>query len=150
MGVIGAEILSPQKRFYHLSQVEYKGQAFLNLSRLDEQIAFAFGYDLNQNKPGFWVSQSDFHLKKIRMPNGTTILADNYDVYTKNLHLPKQRSLEWGPNKTPIQILSVSRIIHGPNTKKLLSTSNIEGLSPIQFGEKEIYKAIQSFYQRFR
>jgi len=154
MKAIDSKILENQKRFYHLSQVEYKSQDFIRLARLDDSVTYAFSQSsepkTSNDQPGFWVSQNDFHLLGLQLPSGVKISLKDYDKYTRNLHLAKLRTIEWQDNKVPVQILSVNNIIVGKETKKLLDVKSTDGLKPLQFSESKLARVIADFYQRFR
>lgn len=152
--ILGKEILSPQRRFYNLSQIEYKGQDFIRLSRQDGKIAYAFGEVSESNTPplpaGLWIHQDDFQVIKIRFPSQVSVVASEYDVYSNKLQLPKERMIEWGQNKTPIRLIRVSSVRLKGDSKLKTSLNKVSGLSQITFGQSSLTSAVEEFYKRFR
>lgn len=152
--ILGQNILAPQKRFYHLSQVEYKGQSFLRLTKNSGSVAYTFSEppakDETSLKAALWVEQDEFDIKKIRFPHQVDIVAEKYEAFSKGLYLPKERIISWEQNQTPIQLLKVSTVSLSKSDKSLLNLKSSDGLKPNQFANSPLHNQVKEFYSRFR
>ena len=120
----------------------------VRLARIGGTVSYAYGKPSPiEGSPfaGLWIEQDMFVIRKIRLPSGAEVSADNYSAFSKGLNFPLNRTVRWENNAIQIQTLSVSntsvKSINSP-----LETSQLIEL-PSDLPEKLI---IDEFYLRFR
>lgn len=149
--VIPSDLLKDRAPFLKGPQT-YTPPHHLRLSRAGGVVNYAIGDPTpNGSKalPGLWIEQDQFHVRKIRFPDRSTVLADQFQRFDQNLWLPKVRSLSWNNSTAQIQVMEVHSV--GKNTPEqnlMLQAKNLNGrASPLKLTDTA---GIQDFYSRFR
>ncbi len=148
-------VAEKQRVFYQSSNIDYKGQEFVYLTRVNGVITYGIGYPTpvgsETQNPGIWIEQDQFLIRKIRFPSQTEVSADEYADYTRNLKFPRLRKIKWSQGLTPIRLLNVNA--------KNFDANELQDFNPNQFakkakqarfGQSSLASSIEEFYTRFR
>ncbi len=149
---------------YRDSKVTRSGKEFVypaeplnRLTRIAGSIAYTFGQPAeseNDMHPMAWIEQDVFHLRKLRFPSGTTMTADRYGSYARDLAFPKMRQIVWGDRgNTKAVTIQVSKVSGLPTVKndKRFQAAGLEFNSQIAgLTDPEMQKLVEEFYGRFR
>lgn len=121
---------------------------FVRLSRIGGTISYAFGTpsaaEKKDQRPGLWIEQDLFLLRKIRTNSGAEMTAEKYSVYPKGLNYPRKKTISWDSNSVQIQTLSVSSR-NSTSTTTNLESSAMQGLEGLP-----VKSTVIDFYNRFR
>ncbi len=130
---------------------KYDAEKWVRLSRTGGVVSYAMGTpaEPDTNTPGLWVEQDQFVVRKLRLPSQVEMTAENYNVFSKNLHYPRNRTVRWGNHTANIRLISASPR-PGINASLFQPTSldinqKVDGLNELPAKE-----AILEFYSRFR
>lgn len=135
-----------------VADIKHTTEPFLRYSRSGGVVNYAFGEatapDAETSKPGVWIEQDAFVIRKIRFPSGHSVTATDYQSYAKGLLFPKKREVEWQDKKASIQVLSVE-------TRKpaasLFKTSSLEITNDFNaLNQQPVTSLVADFYTRFR
>lgn len=126
----------------------YPQEPNVRLGRVDGVITYAFGIPVvgDENKPGVWIEQDSFLLKKLRFPSNAEMVASQHTVYDSSLKFPKERKITWNGRLATVRVLSV-KSIPAPQAQKLLASTT---LSANDAREANLPDAAKEFYSRFR
>lgn len=135
----------------------YPPEPLVRLARVGGVVTYGLGEPSGSEgelKPGLWVEQDVFHLRKIRTPSGVTVAADQYITYARDLALPRERRVTWGdranPSSATIQIAKVTGLTMAKGDKRV-QPSSLEFSSQISgISDPELLKQVEEFYLRFR
>lgn len=130
-----------------LKEADYQAESFIHLSRVGGVVAYAIGptSDSTEAKPGFWIEQDQFLIRKFRLPSMIEVSADRYSPYARGLSFPGTRNVKWDNNQVTIQTLSVKGVGKDSFTnfgKNVSSKSNL--------GQIPAAAMIEDFYKRLR
>lgn len=125
----------------------------LRLARSMDVVNYAFGEPTPESseelKPGLWIEQDQFLVRKLRLGSRAEVTAENYAPYAKALQFPKLRVVTWKGHSIQIKTLSiVARSNVAPHlfqASSLDQSTSIDGLQNL-----ELKKTIEEFYTRFR
>lgn len=135
-----------------VADIKHSSEPFLRYSRHGGVVNYAFGEatapDADSLKPGLWIEQDAFVIRKIRFPSGHSLSASDYQSHAKGLWFPKKRELEWQEKKASLQVLSVE-------TRKpaagLFKTSSLEITNDYNaLNQQPLTALVADFYTRFR
>lgn len=122
--------------------------SFVRLSRTGGVVNYAFGAPTPANdstlKPGLWIEQDQFIVRKIRFPSQLTVTADQYQRFDNGFMFPKSRSYTWGSQSAQAQVLDVRAVKAGA---ELFSPSKLTTTWTMKIPDQE---PIREFYLRYR
>lgn len=95
-------------------------------------------------KPGVWIEQDAFLVRRVRFESGSEISADGFVAYPRGLMFPRSRSIRWEGQEVSIQVLSVSAI---SKVSSFTLTESRGTELPNALPEREL---VEAFYSRFR
>lgn len=135
------------------SDFKNEAEKWSRLSRTGGVVNYAFGVptpaDQSSSDPGIWIEQDQFVVRKIRLPSQVEMTADNYNLFARNLHYPKSRTVRWGDHAVTIRLISASTRPATVNNLlqpgSLDMSQKVDGLAHLQAKD-----AILEFYSRFR
>ncbi len=152
-GITTSEILSPQRRFGQLKDVDYKPQSFLRLARTNGTIAYAFGQTVtgdSSNVPSLWIEQDTFRVRRLRFKSGNEVMADDYEGYSNGLEFPRTRIINTNGTKVTIRTLSINAIKNSKSFKEMLNTRAKQDTQGNTFIKTALGENIKKFYQDLR
>jgi len=122
--------------------------SYARLARSGGVVNYAFGHPTPPNesvlKPGLWIEQDQFVVRKIRFPSQLTVTADQYQRFDNGFMFPKARSYTWGTQSAQAQVLDV-RALKIP--ADLFSPSKLSTTWTMKIPDQE---PIREFYLRYR
>lgn len=149
MGIIPKNYSPPKA-----SKNEYTPEPFVRLSRTLGVINYAFGEissDPQNRKPGLWIEQDLFHVRKLRLPDGTEVIANKYQRHSHGFWVPYNRQVRWGEQRANANITSVKYYPNGSAIKKDLWESSINPKAhPNLIANFSDDETVMGFYKRFR
>lgn len=130
-------------------------QDFLRLSRVGGVIAYGIGQAPPQGdssaRPGLWIEQDVFNVRKIRLPSQAVISADEYSIFANRFSLATKQTVRWEDKLAQIRVISVKSL---PNTKEVLrlfEASSLDfGKDPTVANKSSDISPVDNFYSRFR
>lgn len=126
----------------------YAAPSYMRLSRSGGAVNYAIGTPTAPNettaKPGLWIEQDQFNVRKVRFPSQLTVTADQYQRYDGGLMFPKSRSYTWGSQSAQAQVQDV-RAVKPSNDTFVPSKMNTSMTLKIPDQEP-----IREFYLRYR
>lgn len=127
------------------AEYKYGSQDFVRLARSGGVTNYAISNNTtDETLPGLWIEQDQFVVRKVRLPNLSTVTAGDYLKYTESLMWPKVRTYTWGAYTVKVHTVSVKAL--GQNkSADLFKTSQLE--VPLKLSEAEV---IREFYKKFR
>ncbi|MCB0348985.1 MAG: hypothetical protein KDD37_09110 [Bdellovibrionales bacterium] len=152
-GITSSEILSPQRRYSQLKDIDHKAQNFLRLARTNGTIAYAFGHPVSgdsSNTPSLWVEQDTFRVRRIRFKSGNEVLADDYEQYSHGLEFPRSRVINTQNMKITIRTLSINSVKPTKSFKEMLSLRAKQDVAGNTFLNTSLGENIKKFYHDFR
>lgn len=128
-------------------------ESWVRYSRTGSTVNYAFGLatpaEQESSNPGIWIEQDQFVIRKLRLPSGVEITADNYSQFAKGLSYPRQRTIRWGNQTASVRLVSASA--RPTSSVSLLQPSSLEVPMKLDSLEGKAAKsAIVEFYSRFR
>lgn len=128
-------------------------ESWVRYSRTGNAVNYAFGLstpaEQESSNPGLWVEQDQFVIRKLRLPSGVEVTADNYSQFAKGLSYPRQRTIRWGNQTASIRLISASS--RPTSSVSLLQPSSLEVPLKLETLEgKPTKSAVLEFYSRFR
>ncbi len=141
----------------HIGKIEgYLPQPenYVQLARTGGVITYQFGEltPANSEKlnPGFWIDQDAFLFRRIRFPSQSEVIADKHAQFAGGIHLPRERTLNWGNHSVLIRVLSV-KVLGAKTPKTWFSTNYLTGRSGTANALKlPTSPQVTEFYSRFR
>jgi hypothetical protein len=132
---------------------KHEPEAWVRYSRTGNVVNYAFGSptpaEQQSNNPGLWIEQDQFVIRKLRLPSGVEVTADNYSQFAKGLSYPRQRTIRWGNQTANIRLISAAT--RPVSTVSMLQPSSIDASLKLESLEGKAAKgAIVEFYSRFR
>lgn len=132
--------------------IRYQSEDFVRLARTGGSVAWAFGTPAaaegTDAPAGIWIEQDQFVIRKIRLPSGADITAENLTSYPRGLIFPKTRTIRWGPHSVNINVLSINA---KPNVAGQLTPSRLEAAPRNDLLKGQPAQSlIEEFYSRFR
>lgn len=134
------------------AEIKYEPESFLRLSRSQGVVNYAFG-DISESatspRPGLWIEQDQFLVRKVRLLSLVEISAEDYAPYAKGLSFPKVRNIKWSGPAIQIKTLSVVAKSNTPANQFQASSLN----QPTQFDgvqNSNLKNALEEFYSRLR
>lgn len=130
---------------------KYDPEKWVRLSRVGGVVSYAFGNPAEPESatPGLWIEQDQFVVRKVRLPSQVEVTAENYNMFSKGLHYPRNRTIRWGTNTANIRVISAAA---RPNLAPTLFqptsldiNQKVDGLNELPAKD-----AILEFYSRFR
>lgn len=130
-----------------LKEADYQAENFIHLGRVGGVVAYAIGpiADSAALKPGFWIEQDQFLIRKFRLPSMVEVSADRYSPYARGLSFPGTRIVKWDNNQVTIQTLSVKGVGKDTFANFGKNASNKSSL-----GQIPASAVIEDFYKRLR
>lgn len=129
--------------------VENFPENYVRLTRNGGAVTYAIGTPTPPGQvvenPGFWIEQDSFVLRKFRLPSQVEVSADKYSVFSRGLHFPRTRLVQWDANQVTIQTLSVTGKGKDVFAQTPKPTTNLTGLKGQAAGP-----LVEDFYKRFR
>ncbi|MBK7845191.1 MAG: hypothetical protein IPJ71_16160 [Bdellovibrionales bacterium] len=130
-------------------------QDFVRLSRVGGVITYGIGQAPlsadSASRPGLWIEQDIFNVRKIRLPSQYVISADEYSIFANRFALAAKQTVRWDDKLAQIRVISVKSL---PNTKevlKLFEASSLDfGKDPNIASKSSDIGTIDNFYSRFR
>jgi hypothetical protein len=123
------------------------------LSRVGGVIAYAFGEPTETNSekfnPGVWIEQDQFVIRKIKFPEQSEVISDNFTIFPKNFIYPKTRLVKWNNVSCLINVVNIKSEIIG-NVANAFSSQNFIDSSMNNILDPEVKNLINEFYKRFR
>lgn len=130
-------------------EVEHSPENYVRLSRNGGAVTYALGTPTpagqSSENPGFWIEQDNFVLKKFRLPSQVEVSADKYSIFSRGLHFPRTRTVQWNSNQVTIQTLSVTgkgKDVFAQTTKPQTNLNGLKG--------QAAQSLVEEFYKRFR
>jgi hypothetical protein len=127
---------------------------YVQLARSGGVITYQFGeltpVSSEKLNPSFWIDQDSFLFRRIRFPSQAEVVADKHAQFAGGIHLPRERSLNWGNHSVLIRVLSV-KVLGAKTPKTWFSTNYLTGRA----GAANALKLpnspqVSEFYSRFR
>lgn len=122
--------------------------SYLRLGRSGGAVNYAIGAPTPANdpsaKPGVWIEQDQFVVRKIRFPSQLTVTADQYQRYDGGLLFPKARNYTWGAQSAQAQVLDVRSFKAGSD---LFAPAKLNATFTQKIPDQE---PIREFYLRYR
>ena len=122
--------------------------SYLRLARSGGTVNYALGTPTPANeqslKPGLWIEQDQFVVRKIRYPSQLTVTADQYQRFDGGLLFPKSRSYTWGTQSAQAQVIDVRTFKAGSD---LFMPSKLNTTFAMKIPDQE---PIREFYLRYR
>lgn len=130
-----------------IKEVDYQPESFIQLGRVGGVIAYAITpvADSAALKPGFWIEQDQFLIRKFRLPSMVEVSADRYSPYARGLSFPGTRTVKWDNNQVTIQTLSVKGV-----GKEAIVNFNKNLPNKSNLGQVSASAVIEDFYKRLR
>lgn len=153
MGIIPASELKEQAKLEKLEDLTHDRENFSRLSRTNGVITYAFGEKSTAEnlKPGLWIEQDTFLVRKLRMPNNVNIEANNYKRYANNFWFPEERIITWGNRRAVIHTTSVKSVRKTTANRNRLNTISLNSQKEPQLILKMPENLLlKEFYSRFR
>lgn len=147
MKIVSANVLA-KKSLRNLKDAEYQPENFVHLSRVGGTVAYALGAnaDANGDKPGFWIEQDQFLIRKFRLPSSVEVSADRYNSYARGLNFPATRTVRWNNQQVTIQTISVKAV----GKEALTAFANRTNPNKMNLGQIPAAAVIEDFYKRLR
>ncbi len=128
-------------------------EPWVRYSRTGGVVNYAFGTPASADKeigsPGIWIEQDQFVIRKLRLPSGVEMTADNYSQFARGLSYPRTRTIRWGSNSATIRLIGAST--RPATAANLFQASNVDIPSKWDgLEDKSSKAAIREFYSRFR
>ncbi len=127
----------------------YTPPPYVRLSRSGGVVTYAIGQPSEPDskpRPGVWIEQDQFLIRKVRTADQMVVSADQYQNYAANLWLPKSRLVSWGPNTVQIQILDVRSLGKGsPDQLAKFHNKSLNGITKTAGAE-----SLHDFYAHYR
>jgi hypothetical protein len=139
----------------NMNEVKNTPEPWVRFARIGGVVAWAFGepsdIDDNPAKPGLWIEQDQFVIRKLRLKNDVEMTADKYSTYSRGLMLPKSRTIRWGNNQVQIELINVSAKYKSQIPSSTFTNAAVEGSLNLNSMDKLPVKGvIEEFYTRFR
>ncbi len=158
LNIIPQKALTKETKLKTLKDVKYEREPFVRLSRTAGVVNYALGrptpIDAAAPLPGVWIEQDRFHIRRIRFPTLTDLVADEYTEYGRGLFYPKTRTISWGSNSISIRTVKVAAINPTAEHKTKLSPNFLRTRKQQQIqysaAEDQLNPLIKEFYQKFR
>ncbi|MES2855881.1 MAG: hypothetical protein V4692_08455, partial [Bdellovibrionota bacterium] len=130
------------------SKTPHAPEALVRLGRVDGVVAYVFGVPAtgDESKPGVWIEQDSFLLRKFRFPTSAEVVASHHVTYDSALKLPKDRRISWDSNVVNVRVLSAKALPAAQAQKLLASTT----LTANDAKEARLPDVAKEFYSRFR
>lgn len=130
-------------------------QDFLRLARVGGVITYGISQAPPQGdssaRPGLWIEQDVFNVRKIRLPSQAVISADEYSIFAGRFALATKQTVRWEDKVAQIRVISVKSL---PNTKEVLrlfEASSLDfGKDPNVANKSSDIGPVDSFYSQFR
>lgn len=147
MNIVPSGVLA-KKPIRNLKDAEYQPEPFVRLSRVGGVVTYAFGTtsETATEKPGFWIEQDQFLIRKFRLPSMVEVSADRYNNYARGLSFPGTRTVRWDNQQVTIQTISVKAV--GKEAAAAFSAKS--NISKINLGQIPAANVIEDFYKRLR
>lgn len=134
-------------------EFKHEPESWVRYSRTGNAVNYAFGIptaaDQEASNPGLWVEQDQFVIRKLRLPSGVEVTADNYSQFAKGLSYPRQRTIRWGNQTASVRLISAST--RPTSAVGLFQPSSLDMSQKLDGLEGKAAKsAILEFYSRFR
>ena len=129
-------------------EADYQVENFVRLSRVGGVVTYALGSVLESEntKPGFWIEQDQFLIRKFRLPSQVEVSADRYNNYSRGLSFPGTRNVKWDNYQVTIQTISVKAV-----GKEALSAFSAKPVpTKMNMGQIQAAASIEDFYKRLR
>lgn len=131
---------------------DYKPEPFVRLSRSTGVVNYAIGdkpENVEQKKPGIWIEQDQFVIRKFRWPTGAEVQAQNYSEYARRFRFPKERTITWDNKQVTIKVTNVSA--RNGSYAQLFQVASLDVKTQLEvLKDKPGYEIIKEFYSRFR
>jgi hypothetical protein len=134
-------------------EFKHEPESWVRYSRTGNAVNYAFGTptpsEQDSSNPGLWIEQDQFVIRKLRLPSGVEVTADNYSQFAKGLSYPRQRTIRWGNQTANVRLISAST--RPVSAVGMLQPSSLEVSQKLDGLEGKAAKsAILEFYSRFR
>ena len=134
--------------------INHSESPYLRLSRSGGTITYFIGTPSTKNStqhPGLWIEQDQFVLRKLRLQDGTEVVAKNYKKYGAKLRMPRHRTLSWKDKVVQINLRSVRSASSSSNTRERLTHQSLNAKKePHLIRKMPEIPIITEFYNRFR
>lgn len=129
-------------------EADYQPENFVRLSRVGGVITYALGMvgDSEATRPGFWIEQDQFVIRKFRLPSQVEVSADRFENYARGLSFPGIRNVKWNNQQVTIQTISVKAV----GKEALAAFSTKATPNKINLGQLPAAAVIEDFYKRLR
>ena len=147
-GIVPGSFSRERPQFNPNSKTPYTPEPLVRLGRVEGVVTYVFGTPspADQSKPGAWIEQDSFLLRKLRFPSNAEVVASHFGSFDSGLKLPKERKITWGDRTATIHVISV-KSIPSAQAQKLLSSTT---LTPNDAREAQLPEIAKEFYSRFR
>jgi hypothetical protein len=147
-GILPASFAKERPPFRPEAKDPYPPEPLVRLGRVEGVVAYEFGTPTvgDESKPGVWIEQDSFLLRKLRFPSNAEIVASHFGNYDSNLKLAKDRHIVWNGKAADVHVVSVKSIPAAQAQKLLASTT----LSANDAREAHLPDVAKEFYSRFR
>lgn len=153
-GVIPQRFLNDQKKVADLKYIQNQPETFVRLSRVSGSIAWAYGTPSTDTNllPGLWIEQDTYFIKKIRAPDGSTIITDDYSAFPRGLSFPKSQTYLFDGKSVTVFVKQVKGITLTETLKKSLFPSWFRSHPEAKtvWPQSPLLPIVQEFYKKFR
>jgi hypothetical protein len=147
-GIVPSSFAKESVTFNPDSKTPNAPEPLVRLGRTDGTVAYVFGTPVigDENKPGVWIEQDSFLLRKLRFPSSAEVVVNHNTTYEAGLKLAKDQHISWSGNVVNIHVVSVKAIGPAEALKLVASTT----LTPGDAKDARLPDAAKEFYSRFR
>lgn len=151
-GVVPGSFLKERPRTVKAGNFTYFPEPLVRLGRSSGVVAWAIGeatpVNGSKQKPGAWIEQDAFLLRRLRFPSEAEMFADKHSTYAGALKLPRERTITWGTNSAVIRVISAKPVNPAQAGSFLLPSSITQ--AEAKAARLPDQPQVREFYSRFR
>ena len=153
--ILPEDILREKKPVKDLKLVKNETEPFVRLARTAGTVAYAFGEPAPVEGPlpaGLWIEQDEFTIRKMRTPDGSEFVGNDYAAFSKNLWYPKTQNISFGNHQVSIRVTNLNSVEFSSEQKKQFDPGWVRNRPELAtvWPKTNISMQVQDFYKRFR
>jgi hypothetical protein len=154
-GALPPEVFREKKLPKDIKDFHLESEPFVRLGRIGGVVAYAYGTPAPVDgaaSPGVWIEQDQFNIRKLRTPDQSEILLNDYGAFSKGLVFPKSQIVSFDNHTATIRVARVSSIELSNDYKRQFDVNWLRGRPDIRssWPANSLGPVIQEFFKRFR